>query len=373
MGGGPSGMSRLGIAVPTAARIHDPIHGSIEVSKDELRLIDSKPCQRLRYIRQLGFAEAAFPGATHSRYAHSLGAMQMATRMLDQLLPPLNLDPQQQRILRQATRLAVLFHDLGHPPLSHALERAMPRAATLGLRALAPYWRPAGAGDSDAQADTQANHEDYTLKLLLDSPLSPVLAELFAPQGVTNPLLVSLLTGDDCTGNDAVLQHEGLSLLPLLHQVVSSELDADRMDYLRRDAYYCGVSYGQFDHAWLINHLHAVPQAVAGGTSGIHADSKGDSNATSNTTSNTMYDAWVLALGHKAVWAFENFLLARYHMFLSVYYHHTSVCLEHLLAQFVSASGYALPSDTAAYLAYDVSPRQVASQQSLRTVLQAAA
>ena len=71
--------------------IHDAIHGTIDVSRSEIKLIDARPFQRLRHIKQLGFSELAFPGATHTRYAHSLGAMQMATHMVERILEPLGL------------------------------------------------------------------------------------------------------------------------------------------------------------------------------------------------------------------------------------------------------------------------------------------
>ncbi|MEZ4269980.1 MAG: HD domain-containing protein [Myxococcota bacterium] len=106
--------------------IHDPIHGTIEVTPQEIKLIDSRPFQRLRHIKQLGFSELAFPGATHSRYAHSLGAMQMATRMVDRLLAVVSLDAADAKRLRQSVRLAVLFHDLGHPPMSHVSRWSCP-------------------------------------------------------------------------------------------------------------------------------------------------------------------------------------------------------------------------------------------------------
>ena len=102
-------------------------------------------------------------------------------------------------------------------------------------------------------------------------------------------------------------------------------MDADRMDYLRRDAYYCGVGYGQFDHLWLIQNITAIKKD----------------------------DTLSLGLKHKGVWAFENFLLARYHMFLAVYYHHTSVCFDHLLQKFYDSNKYTLPADIDEYLQTD--------------------
>ncbi|HYY53723.1 MAG TPA: phosphohydrolase, partial [Myxococcales bacterium] len=88
--------------------IRDPIHGAIELTADERALIDSPQYQRLRNVKQLGFADLAFPGATHTRYAHGLGAMAMATKLFDVLAPQLQLEPADRDRFRQTLRLAVL-------------------------------------------------------------------------------------------------------------------------------------------------------------------------------------------------------------------------------------------------------------------------
>jgi hypothetical protein len=299
--------------------IHDPIHGTIEVSSSEIKLVDAPAFQRLRFIKQLGFAEMAFPGATHTRYAHSLGAMHMATRMVDRVLAtlPLPLPAERRQQLRQLVRLAVLFHDLGHAPLSHVSERVMPRLNALALP-------PEVMVDEDPER--QATHEDFTLKLLLDSDLGARIDTHVGGMGVTPWRLASLVTGRHLrppSSDDFLL--EGIDLLPLLSQIVSGELDADRMDYLRRDAYASGVSYGHFDHNWLCNNLCCAQHD----------------------------GSLVLALQHKAVWAFENFLLARYHMFLAVYYHHTPLCFDWLLQNAYRASNFVLPATSAEYLKTD--------------------
>ncbi len=293
--------------------IQDPVHGSIEVSAAEIKLIDSRPFQRLRYIKQLGFSEFAFPGATHSRYSHSLGAMQMATGMIDRVLSALSLSVEDESRLRQTVRLAVLFHDLGHGPMSHVCERVMPPVQSLNLGA----WTQG--------QNRQASHEDYTIKLLVDSELTGLIEKHMGDVGVTGARLAALVCGRTPPGDEDAFVIAGQNYLPLLSQIVSSELDADRMDYLRRDAYYCGVSYGNFDHNWL----------------------------TSNITAVQYEGQWGMALDHKGVWAFENFLLARYHMFLSVYYHHTAICFDELLGRFFKAGEYTLPSDTEGYLQTD--------------------
>jgi uncharacterized protein len=297
--------------------IHDPIHGTIELSAAETKLVDSRPFQRLRFIKQLGFSEYAFPGATHSRYGHSLGAMQMGTKIIDRLLDKLGLASPDAILIRQSVRLAVLFHDLGHAPMSHVSERVMPAVGELKL----------GAWVTDETR--QATHEDYTVKLLIDSELTALIETHFGSIGVTGSRLAHLVCGyaapQESDAFVVIRDGKHVDLAAILHQIVSGEVDADRMDYLRRDAYYCGVSYGNYDHLWLINNLTVVEHE----------------------------GRLALALSHKGVWAFENFLLARYHMFLSIYYHHTAICFDHLLGRFYDSGEYSLPGDSESYIETD--------------------
>lgn len=298
-------------------RIRDPIHGSIRLTPDELAVVDHRVFQRLRGIKQLGFADQAFPGATHTRYAHSIGAMEVASRMFDAIFP---LDeaalPAAERVrLRQCIRLAVLLHDIGHPPASHASESAMPRRAALRL--------PCYTG---AEADEQASHEDYTLKLLLDSSLTDVLRERFGRDGIA-PLDLAHLVCERFPEQAPRFVVGGVDYYPVLHQIVSGEMDADRMDYLQRDSFYAGVSYGKFDMSWLLENLaHHVVDGQA-----------------------------MMALSQRAVFAFEDFLLSRYHMFVSVYYHHIAVGFDSMLLRFYAESpdDFRLPVDADAYAAVD--------------------
>ncbi|MBN1960553.1 MAG: HD domain-containing protein [Deltaproteobacteria bacterium] len=293
--------------------IFDPVHGTIEVNTAEIRIIDSRPFQRLRYIKQLGFAELAFPGASHSRYSHSLGAMHMATRMIDRALCAIDISQQDKNRLRQTVRLAMLLHDLGHPPLSHVSERVMPKVAELNL------------GSWIDNIERQATHEDYTLKLILHSELYDLIKTQAKDTGVEPEHIAALICGHAPANDKQAFVINSYDLLPLLTQIVSSEMDADRMDYLRRDAYACGVSYGNFDHQWLV----------------------------SNVTAALYEGQYTLGLQHKGVWAFENFLLARLHMFLAIYYHHTTTCFEHMLGKFYETSDYQLPAHCEEYLNHD--------------------
>src|SRR6478672_8006478 len=131
--------------------IRDVIHGSIQIEDSELPVIDSPYFQRLRQIKQLGFAENSFPSATHNRYIHSLGAMHTATRAFDTIfgsgsqggnLPLRQIAPAAFARFRAVVRLAALLHDIGHGPLSHTTEFAMPDVRELKV----PGVRPAGKG-----------------------------------------------------------------------------------------------------------------------------------------------------------------------------------------------------------------------------------
>jgi HD superfamily phosphohydrolase len=298
-------------------RIRDPIHGSIRLTPDELAVVDHRVFQRLRGIKQLGFADQAFPGATHTRYAHSIGAMEVASRMFDAIFPleEAALPSPERARLRQCIRLAVLLHDIGHPPASHASESAMPLRSALKLSCY-----------DAAESAEQASHEDYTLKLLLDSSLSGVLAEHYAREGIEAADLAHLIS-ERFPAQASRFVVAGVDYRPVLHQIVSGEMDADRMDYLQRDSFYAGVSYGKFDMSWLLENLS---HHVVGGQA-------------------------VMALSQRAVFAFEDFLLSRYHMFVSVYYHHIAVGFDSMLLRFYAESPheFRLPVDADAYAEVD--------------------
>ncbi|MBZ4394405.1 MULTISPECIES: HD domain-containing protein [unclassified Myxococcus] len=297
-------------------RIRDPIHGTIPVSDAEKAVIDSRHYQRLRYVRQLGFGDLAFPGATHTRHIHSLGAMHVAARVFAAVASRSTLPDDVRERFSTAVRLAVLCHDLGHMPLSHASERIAPKRSLLRL----PGWL-----DSAAEGE-QATHEDYTAKILLDSSLTPIIEREFGRLGITPMAAVALITGAR-PPKDPGFTWQGVDWAPLLRAIVSGELDADRMDYLLRDSFYTGVNYGRYDMDWIINNLNP---AVKDGRA-------------------------YLALSRAAAFAFEDFLLSRYHMFVSVYLHHTSVSFDYMLRRYYEESPgeFEIPSDPEAFLLCD--------------------
>jgi HD superfamily phosphohydrolase len=240
----------------STTKIKCPVEGIIDldrlpgVSAEKIRhIIDAPELQRLRRIRQLGFTERVYPGATHSRFAHSLGAFQGAQRALSQLKSVGCDIPDEWYV---ATALACLLHDIGHGPFSHTFESI--------------------SGQS---------HESRTFEILRSGPVIPDVLE--AVGGGTRDRVLQL-----------VRTKVEIQELRYLADLVSSALDCDRMDYLRRDALYTGAHYGVFDRDWLIREM--VPTQA--GSAVV-----------------------VVEKGRTAV---EQYLIGRYHMFQNVYLHKTS-------------------------------------------------
>jgi HD superfamily phosphohydrolase len=306
-------------------RIRDPIHGTIPVDDREKAVIDHPFYQRLRQVKQLGFGDLAFPGATHTRHVHCLGAMHVSSRLFDAVSARADLSSEARARFRAAVRLAALCHDLGHMPLSHASEGIAPQRASLKL----PSWLADQSGDL-------ASHEDFTAKILLDSSLSGLIQQHFAGDGVSVEALVALITGSE-PPKSVPFSDRGVDWMPLLRAIVSGELDADRMDYLLRDSFYTGVNYGRYDLDWIVQNLNAAVKD----------------------------DRAYLALSRAAAFAFEDFLLSRYHMFVSVYYHHTPVNFDQMLRRYYREAPleFSIPPDPERFLFCD----DVALAQALRS------
>jgi HD superfamily phosphohydrolase len=206
--------------------LRDPVHGLVAFEGDEEsvveRLIDATEVQRLRRIRQLGVTSLAFPGAEHSRFAHAVGAAFVMKLLLVRLRAIGGVLPEEQRVTRERARealAAALLHDVGHGPLSHLFEHAIPGT-------------PA--------------HETWTERIVLD-PATSVHRQLTAIDPALPARVVDLVQG----------RHP----LPYLAKAVSGELDVDRCDYLLRDAHATGVRYGVYDLDWLLRSLCFAPHA----------------------------------------------------------------------------------------------------------------
>jgi HD superfamily phosphohydrolase len=268
--------------------IRDPVHGFIRADPLEAALINSRPVQRLRFIHQLGFAFLVFPGAEHSRFSHALGAMHLAGRVYDALgsksdglLPP---GPRSRE--RRLVRAAALLHDLGHAPFSHSAEERF---------------------------EAGLDHEEMTRRLLG----SREIGELFARwgEGIATGDVARLLAGG-----------EG-ALEKLLGQIVSGELDIDKMDYLLRDGLFCGVRYGSYDLERLLDTMLPLADPETG--------------------------HWGIGVEEGGVHALEALVMARYYMFTQVYFNVTGKALELHYNEWLAENGSRWPADPEGFLAHD--------------------
>ena len=145
--------------------VRDPLHGSVAISPEEVHVLTAPFFQRLRNIKQLGFSEYSFPGATHTRYLHSIGVMAIATKAFDQIFCS-KLGKMEFQRLRETLRMAALLHDIGHAPLSHSTESVMPPLSEVALPARFSFIQ-------GTNPHRQATHEDYTVKAIVDSSFTP--------------------------------------------------------------------------------------------------------------------------------------------------------------------------------------------------------
>ena len=303
--------------------IRDPIHGTLAISKNEAKVIDSPAFQRLRMIKQLGFSEFSFPGATHSRYIHSLGVSYLSGIAFDFIFKDYKFStPQKRENYRQILRLGALLHDIGHGPLSHTSEEVMPQLSELAIDVYKNKLENT-QGNLISNGDRKANHEDYTIKFITDSHLTKILSDSFAE---FDPYHIACLIDKGLADKDDFFKDQGLNFRMILSQIVSSEVDVDRMDYLLRDAYFCGTSYGKVELNWLLG----------------------------NFKYHIKDDNVHLALDRRAIYTFDDFLLSRHHMYLMVYFHHKSIIYEEMLFRYLTSDdcAYKLPSNIEDYMSY---------------------
>ena len=296
--------------------VRDPVHGSIHITEEIIPIIKHHFFQRLRYIKQLGFSEFVFPGATHSRFLHSIGVMHVGNLAFNTLFKGRLSNSEIQR-LKMTFTLGCLLHDIGHAPLSHSTETVMPTLSELKI--------PIEFLSKGENLMRQATHEDYTIKSIADSSFTEAFRDVELKYGIKRKFIADLIRGE--TSSPEYFTIEGKNYFPVLHQLVSSELDCDRMDYLLRDSYFCGVSYGNYDLDWILDNLQLCE------------------------IDNNVY----LGITERSVVTFDDFLLSRYHMFLMVYFHYRPVCLKQLLYKyFKTAPGeYTIPGNIEEYQEHD--------------------
>ena len=223
----------------TVKKIFDPVHGFIKLNEIESAFVDSSVFQRLHYIRQLGVSYLVYPGATHTRFEHSLGVMQVASQIFDQISSKYTESEVASEFAywRQIIRLSALSHDLGHLPFSHVAEKRL-----LG----------------------EGGHEQWTLKVIESDLLCQVwkMLELQYPNRSAISDVIKVSLGEQKLKE---LAHP-LSVIPfsdwekVMTQVITGDFfGADRIEYLLRDSRCTGLSYGLFDYHQLIEMLRILP------------------------------------------------------------------------------------------------------------------
>ncbi|MCL4424002.1 MAG: HD domain-containing protein [Firmicutes bacterium] len=258
----------------------DPLYGFIAVTELEQKIIDTRPFQRLRGVAQLGTTYLVYPTACHTRFEHSLGVMEVSTQLYNALISrPENLEilgwtKEQADENRRILRLAALLHDVGHAPFSHAAEDLFPEIAGRKL-----------------------SHEDYTQKIISDTEIGEVLSQDRDLEFKTR--IAEVATGTAKNKGEAFLS-----------ELITGDLGSDRMDYLIRDSFHLGVSYGRFDIHRLLNTVHLR----------LNEDREGPE----------------LVIEEGGTHSVEAFILARYFMFLEVYFHKTRRILDLHLSEFLS-------------------------------------
>lgn len=271
--------------------IRDPVHTFIRVDSDERQVLDSRPVQRLRHIHQLALTALVYPGATHRRFEHSLGVMELATRVFESVTRRENLRDDTAREMvpdrddelrywRRVLRMAALCHDIGHLPFSHAAENEL----------LPKGW----------------DHERLTVELIRSQEMEKIWTSLTPPLKAAD--IVKLAVGPKKAGSEFSSWEATLAEI-----IVGDAFGADRMDYLLRDSLHAGVAYGRFDHHRLIDTLRILPHELE--------DSREPA----------------LGVEEGGLHSAEALLLARYFMYTQVYFHPVRRIYDLHLKEFLRA------------------------------------
>ncbi len=341
-------------------KVRDALHGTIAFTSVEKTVIDSPEFQRLRRVGQTAFVRYVFPSAMHSRFEHGIGTMHLAGLVFEKILRNQErmlgsireaLDHLGEKVseralersnrilatqvplaemtntpyLLQCVRLAALVHDLGHPPFSHNSESFLPLwadfVAEVSELDLPEFLMEHFNKQPAKKPNGRLRHEAFTLLLAIrvferhESQISSSMAR---------DILCIL---DTEISPDVLSPLARLGLQPLLHEIVSGEVDADRMDYLMRDARQCGVVYGIFDMERIVD------------STAFYCDDSGSCH---------------LAMRRSGLPAFEDYLRARLSMYEQVYFHKTSTGCQAMLEYAHALLGeFTLPAAPEKYLELD--------------------
>ncbi len=247
--------------------IMDPIHGFIDITQYPVikEIIETPYFQRLRRLHQLGLVSSIYPNATHSRFAHSIGVMHVFLKLFDSVTRRSNFKKKRIEQLRPVGAVAALLHDIGHGPFSHASEDILEKG--------------------------KFDHEEMTRKIIMNTKISKILK-----RNKINPKTIL-----------DILKKTAVGDLRLLSQLISSQLDADRLDYLMRDSFFTGVNYGKIEIERIANTIKVWEKNTPNGFKGT------------------------FVISFKGLSAIEDYILGRYLMYRGVYFHHVSRCMEQFL------------------------------------------
>lgn len=276
--------------------IRDPIHGFIKINNLEKEIVDSQAFQRLRNIRQLALTNFVYPGAEHSRFSHSLGVMEFATKVFNTVvfksMDELQWDEKRIKRNRQFLRLVALLHDIGHAPFSHASEDLFEHGFT---------------------------HESYAPMIIKNTEIYNIINKFPEVEKIDIKAddVIGFFTGD--------LIDEDMAFLK---EIYAGEVDVDKMDYLLRDSLFTGVHYGKFDYERLIHTLCLIPNPLDKGS-------------------------FLLAIEEGGLHSLEALVLARYFMFTQVYFHRIRRAYDLHLLEFLRRKVGKYPKDVNEFLLWD--------------------
>lgn len=288
--------------------IRDPIHGFIKLNELEKEIIDSSIFQRLQKIHHLALTYQIYPSATHKRFAHSLGVLSFATQIFEILKNKVNMrNDSDSKLINnnylnernwQILRLTALLHDIGHTPFSHGGEEALPL---------------------DIETNKKYKHEVYTEAIIKNT----VISDIINNHEISKKFEIS--------SEDIAAQFTADKAEQFINQIYAGQVDADKMDYLLRDSYFCGVSYGKYDAHRLINCLNIFFDEHSGGPK--------------------------IGIEKGGIESVEALAIARYQMHKQVYFHKRRRILDYHIYKVINLilddKGFPLPNDLDNYCSWN--------------------